>query len=413
MRVATVGGTRFEIPHRNVMAWWEEKYPNIEVAFTTADWGSTVERAMAELSAGTGAYDVVFIDWIVIQAMIEANWLRPLDDLIYSTDPEVGVPNYPDAFDATKLYMGMRDGKTYAMPFDFNCQMTYYREDVFNEVGIKVPEDIETWDACLETAKKLHEYNPDYKVGFTMKPPWWTVTWFTEHLFSQGGIIYDEDFMPQLTSPEAKAAMEFALEFYKYAPPEVLNWEDAEIAEAMKAGVVVFSPCTWGGAAVTSPAFNPFADVTKLARVPKGPGGKNWQIEVAGYGGEMGGAGYAIPVVSKRPDLSWKFIRFVVDLKPYPDEKTLKYLEGGAQPTKRDVLGDSGWQAQFPLLKGLSDNGPYAQFKWMQVPEFPEIAEEMGKEIGDVFTGVKSIDDGLKAMNDSTYKIFQRSGRYD
>ena len=42
-----------------------------------------------------------------------------------------------------------------------------------------------------------------------------------------------------------------------------------------------------------------------------------------------------------------------------------------------------------------------------------EIAEEMGKEIGDVFTGVKSIDDGLKAMNDSTYKIFQRSGRYE
>jgi ABC-type glycerol-3-phosphate transport system substrate-binding protein len=164
---------------------------------------------------------------------------------------------------------------------------------------------------------------------------------------------------------------------------------------------------------VTDPKFNQFANVTKLARIPKGPGGKTWQIEVAGYGGEMGGAGYAIPVVAKRPDLSWKFIRFVADLSPYPDEKTLQYLEGGAQPTKRDVLGDPEWQKKFPLLAGLSENGPYAQFKWMQVPEFDQIAVEMSKEIGDIFTGTKSIDDGLKAMDESTYKIFERSGRYD
>jgi len=99
------------------------------------------------------------------------------------------------------------------------------------------------------------------------------------------------------------------------------------------------------------------------------------------------------------------------DLKSYPDEKTGKYLEGGAQPCRMSVLTDSEWQKKYPLLTGLSENLPLSEYKWMMIPEFSEIAVVMADEIQAAFVGDKEPETALNDMADGITGVFKKSGR--
>jgi len=406
---------RFEIPQNNIMGWFNKDYPNLTISMTTANWGDTMNRVATELSAGTGAYEFCHVDWIAIQAMIEAGWLSPLDDYI-----DRDIPNYTSEFpeNVRAVYRGT-DGLTYAFPFDSNCMLTYYRKDIFEEVGIKVPDDISTWDKALEASKTLFESG--YMSGFCAKRPVWSSDWWLTHINAHGAHVYNKDFTPGLMlddntpTDEAQAAMDMSLAFFEYATPEVVNWEDGDLAEAEKAGRVVFAPCTWGGAAVTDPEFNPYADVFGIARVPIGPGKVTHHIEKAGYGGRMGGAGYLIPKVAKHQDESWNFINYLPSkcMEAYPDEKTDAYLAGGAQPGRINCMGDNNWWKTYPLLEGLSKNLPDSVYKVWQIPEFNELAALIGSEAHELYAKRKTVVQALKAMNDGIYEIFKRAGRYD
>jgi ABC-type glycerol-3-phosphate transport system substrate-binding protein len=346
--------------------------------------------------------------------MIPPGWLEPLDDRI-SRDLPNYVKEWPENVRA--VYRGLEDGVTYAFPLDANAQLTYYRKDILEQEGINVPHDISTWDRLLETTKALKAANPNYLTGFCAKRPHWALDWMTSHMNANGGVYYNEDFTPGLDTDEARTALASALEYFDYSPPEVLNWEDGDLAEAIKAGSVVLAPNTWGGAAVTDPQFNPYADVMGIEGVPLGPGKKTHYIEKAGYGGRMGGAGYLIPkVISKEvKDEAWKFCAFLGTdcMNAYPDEVTDAYLSGGAQPGRFACMNDQNWWKPYPLLEGLSKALPNSVYKVWQIPEYSELSAALAVEAHEVFLKRKTIDQGIEDMNKIVFDIFKRAGRYD
>ncbi len=48
------------------------------------------------------------------------------------------------------------DGKLYALPFYAESSMTFYRKDLFDKAGLKMP-DQPTYDQIKEFAAKLHD----------------------------------------------------------------------------------------------------------------------------------------------------------------------------------------------------------------------------------------------------------------
>jgi ABC-type glycerol-3-phosphate transport system substrate-binding protein len=412
LQVATVGGSRFEFPMRELLPDFMQKYPWVkDVQFTVAEWEGTQARVAAELAARTGAFDVVHGGWESATPYFEGKFLVPLDDYINHPHPEIGIPDYREVYPSNIQELYSHEGVIWELGFDINCMMTYYREDVFQELGLKDPNTPGfSWEDAIDVAKTLKDNG--YSTGRCMMRGTKVYEHYLTILWSLGGVTYDEKtFEPLMNTDIAMKALELDIELQKYAAPGTENWGDAEIADAFQTDKVHFAPGEWGGAASISCEENPkFCDVMGLASVPSGPGGKIWQCPTAGQGCFMGGAGYGIPLDAKWPDTSWLLMRYVQDLKPYPDDKTRRYLDKGAQPGRMSVLLDEGWQAEYPLLEGLSKCLPIACFKFGKLPEHPDMTMAFGTELHEAIFGGK---DHKQAMNDAVEAwrdIFRKAG---
>jgi ABC-type glycerol-3-phosphate transport system substrate-binding protein len=411
LQCCTVGGSRFEFPMRELLPGIKAKYPWVkDIEFAVAEWEGTQARVAAELSARSGAFDIVHGGWESATPYFEAELLEPVDDWITNPSPEVGIHDYRTDYPSNIQELYTHKGKTWELAFDINCMVTYYRKDVFDELGLTAPAAFATWDDTIATAKKLKENG--YMTGRCMMRGTKVYEHYLTILWSLGGSTYDETTMePTINTEVGLKALEIDMELQEYAAPGSENWGDSEIADAFQTGMVHFAPGEWGGAASISPYENPtYADVMMLGPVPGGPGGPTWQCPKAGSGCFMGGAGYGIPIDSKYKDAAWLVIRYLNDLKPYPDDKTDRYLSKGAQPGRMSVLNDPGWQNKYKLLSGLSYCLPVACFKFGKLPEHPDMTMAFGTELHEAIFGGKDKKQALADAEAAWRDIFVKAG---
>ena len=135
--------------YKTMIDAFQAKYPNIEVEvveFTADEYDNVI---VTQLS-GKQDFDVVFTKGTpALSALIKQGHIYSLDEYIKSDD----------SFDATK-YSGLvdqltMDGKTYALPFRYDNNLTFYNKDLFDAAGIDYPDENTTWDEFHEMAKAL------------------------------------------------------------------------------------------------------------------------------------------------------------------------------------------------------------------------------------------------------------------
>ena len=152
-------------------------------------------------------------------------WLAALDDL---------MAQYPDNvqknYNVDDLIKGIRlglsyDGKLYAAPFYGESSMLFYNKKMFAAAGLKMPSD-PTWDQVREFARKLH--NPtkkQYGIALRGLPGWGEVMAPLDTVINTwGGKWFDENWQPQLTSPEFTDAVNFYVKLIQdYGVPGAAN----------------------------------------------------------------------------------------------------------------------------------------------------------------------------------------------
>ena len=105
------------------------------------------------------------------------------------------------------------DGKLYAVPFYAESSFTFYRKDLFEEAGIKMP-DKPTYDQIAEYAAKLTDKSKE-QYGFCQrgKPGWGENMAFVGPMVNAfGGRWFDMEWKPQLTSEPWKKAVSYYVE---------------------------------------------------------------------------------------------------------------------------------------------------------------------------------------------------------
>ena len=113
------------------------------------------------------------------------------------------------------------DGKLYALPFYAESSMLFYRKDLFEQAGIKVPEQ-PTWQQVKEWAAKLHDPdNEVYGICLRGKPGWGENMAFVTTLVNTfGGQWFDNDWNTTINTPEWNEAVTFYVDLLKnYGPP--------------------------------------------------------------------------------------------------------------------------------------------------------------------------------------------------
>lgn len=298
-----------------------ERNPDVEIELLKLPYKGLYEKLVIDLSAGTGAYDIVMLDDPWATEFMSLGWLKSLEELGYTPDPDfvstaLAVCRYP-----------YPDGTLYALPHVGNVELFAYRKDLFEKYGLTSPP--KTWADVLEAAAVISANEPGvHGVVFRGRKGNPIVTGFLPILWGFGANIV-EDGKVVLNSREAVAALKFFLLLKQYAPEGVEIWNSSEVKEALLAGDAAIAIEVW-------PAWVPDLDNPEKSKVV----GK---VEIAPAPGlveksspMLGTWLLGISSASRHKELALKFLEFVTSAEI---QKVLT-LKAGHAPTRVSVLTD-------------------------------------------------------------------------
>ena len=400
-------GQRWEFPQKGVYPLFQKKFPNIQVQVTAEPIADMLPKTAVAMASKSDRYDVIHEDYNFVPQFIAQHALEPLEpyldkDPAYKKDILADIPeNVLDLYRDKPVAQG---GKLYGLPPDSNCQLQFYRADVFEKAGLK---PAVTWDEALENAKVLSDGGKSKVIGTPLKRGFWAAHVFITMLRSYGGDWFDKmgpgGWKVGIDTDEGHKAMETLMRLVPYLEPTSLNASDDEANTAMLNGTWVYAPVEWGGSSMNDPKYTKYSDVWKVAIVPKGTG------EKARHAPHMGGLGLIIPVFSKRKDAAWEWVKFCCSGDNQDPEIGKAWVENAGQPARASLL--KKYTNIRPYYSGLQESLPHAM-RFLPIPESNALYEAVGTEVASVSTGQKSPTQGIKDMQALATKIMTKGGYY-
>lgn len=386
------------------------------VMLTENDIRSKIQQDVA--MAG-GQFDLVTLGTNDIGTYLDSGWtvaLQPLFDKMSAEDKtwydfdDLIKANIPAYSSATK---GLA-----AIPLYGESTMIMYRKDLFDQAGLKMPEE-PTWEEIYGFAKKLHDPSKNM-VGMALrgKPG------YGENMYTFGTILYgygaqwfDMSWKPQLQSKEMKSAWEFYKKLEnECGAKDVTSNGYTETLNLMASGNAAIYYDATVSAAVFEAENSAIKGKVGYAMSPKGPGKGNTQT--------IGGWGLAVTASSKNQEDAFKYLTWVTS-KEYVElvaqSKGWINVPSGAR-TSTYTSPDYKAVASFAdiTLKSLSGASfdkqavgetPYTGNSLPNIPEYASIGEQVGQILADYVSGGKTIDKALEesqkiaeqAMKDGGY----------
>ena len=141
------------------------------------------------LEAGVMGGELPDVFWMhsnYSQMYMDNGVLLDLTDRIAESDM-INLDNYYK--EITELYQ--LDGKTYAIPKDYDTIALWYNKKMFDEAGIAYPDETWTWQTLADAAKKLTKEDGS-QYGFAL-PAGFTQDGYYNLIYDMGGYILSED----------------------------------------------------------------------------------------------------------------------------------------------------------------------------------------------------------------------------
>ncbi len=358
------------------------------------------EALIGPLTAGSGEFDVIYIQNPWMAEFVEAGYMEALDG--YLSKDQISTAKkelFPGAFNA-----GIYDNKIMGLPWDLSNFMFFYRTDL-------IPNPPQTMDEYLELAKKFTQsINPQSptKYGTVLEGSPERVNyqeWYS-FLWTFGGAIFDKDGKPVLDSPEAAAALEYRYGMntkWGVVPPDVNNYRYPEVLSAFQEGLVpmVFQ---WNAAyanfadkTVSPKIYDKFAATLipgikdssgKIVRVPFA---KAWYC--------------AINKFSKNKKTTANFILWFTGTEAgkisLANRGLSSSFEAWEDPEVAKLRGDAEIFKQTAAAARMTPN----------LAELPAIEDKLAQALSYVLAGKKEPKQALKEVNEEAYKILKQSGR--
>ncbi len=122
---------------RNVLAPEFEKKTGIKVDIETASWDQMYDKAIKDMEAKTGIYDMVYIEQDIIYSYLARNFLVDITKTL-KDQPDLKAPTYDDAnFTSFANYFKDASGDLFGVPMEAFLKTYLYRKDLFDDPKIK------------------------------------------------------------------------------------------------------------------------------------------------------------------------------------------------------------------------------------------------------------------------------------
>lgn len=336
-------------------------------------FGENDRRAKSRLDAsqGTGAYQVYYIDEANVAEYADSKWVFPLLDYT------------PKDWDWNDFLEGRRavatvKGTAYFAPFEGGGDLMMYRKDVMDQKGLKPPknlDELKTVVAALNSPPSMYGTSLRARRGSGMNVWRWT-----PFFRGMGGQWFDAD-KPAFNSDIAVKATQYYLDLMKFAPPGSSTNTWSEVIEGFRGGQVALI--------IESDVFGPWAeDKTKSQIAGKvGYAPPPEPLPSAGFA-----HGFAVAAKGNPDDCSKTVSGDFVAWATSKDMEARKVKAGILSDfARKSTLDNPDFQKQVnpDYIQALKDTAPKTSLLIWQSPMWPEVGDDLGLDLEQVFTGTQ------------------------
>ncbi|MBV6661572.1 sugar ABC transporter substrate-binding protein [Pseudomonas yamanorum] len=388
---------------------FEQQHPEVTLNWVVLEENVLRQRLTTDIATQGGQFDVLTIGTYETPLWGAKHWLEPITPLPADYDVE-------DIFPAVRQGLSVNN-TLYALPFYGESTVTYYRTDLFKQAGLTMPEH-PTWTQLGEFAAKLHQPTKEqYGMCLRGKAGWGeNVALLSTMANAFGARWFDEQWKPELTSPEWTAAANFYVSTLKnYGPPGVSSNGFNETLALFNSGkCAIWVDASVAGSFTTDKTQSKVADSVGFAAAP---------TEVTDKGSSWLYAwSLAIPATSKHKDAAKAFITWAAS-KEYIQLVADKEGITNVPPGTRQSTYNAAYLAAAPFAKVTlqmmqhadpahpsAKPVPYVGIQYVTIPEFQAIGTSVGKLFSAALTGGMTVDKALAEAQSTTEREMKRAG---
>jgi multiple sugar transport system substrate-binding protein len=292
---------------------------------------------VAALHATNTIGDVVWASMAGFRSLAYRGVIRSIDDLVRG-----------DQYDLSDyLPIGLSDmtwdGKLTGMPWGAHAgsPLLVYNVDMAEQAGVRIPEDISTYDQLIEAAVKMTVVRNGQPQAFGFAPATGATNIFQSQRAFDGSPWDEEGKRSTMRTPESLAGFKQWARFFEMDLSPIPGG-DTNLNQMFSAGRIAMMQTGYTVDFAVGPAIgDQFRwDVTLM---PEGPTGKlptNFTIN-----------GLTIAQRARQPEAAWQYVKYLMDVENQIDI----VLSGAGRPAPRNsVLDDPRLQS----LKGHSTMVP-------------------------------------------------------
>ena len=356
------------------------------------------DQLLLDFSAGV-APDVFSISADFLPDLVGAEVIMPLDDLLAEWED---WGNFPQGMQEMPSY----NGSTYAVMYNTDTRVLFYRSDVLEAAGVELPFEPTSWEEIFAAAQMIKDNVPDVIPMEVESGTIWgegtTIDGFFMLFRGAGGTLLDtSDNKWIVESPAILDAFSFYErmfgEEYSAAEPfmEPNPWEfylQNGLANG-DVGMAVVVNVVWGlyapdGAWGIENRDEVLSWTPMPAREP-GAGINNWD-----YVGMGGGWGWSMSSTTENQDLAWEFIQFMSS-----PESIANYAEGvGGIPARTDAPTDEFNEALATQVL------PFQSFRPGH-PEYTRVSEQIQIATERIMLGEASAEEAMMMFAEAVEEI--------
>lgn len=285
------------------------------------------QQLVRRLAAEDDSLDILGLDVTWAAEFAEARWIKEWtgENRRRATEGTLDVP----------LQTATWKGKLYAVPYNTNIQLLWYREDL-------VPEPPTTWAGMLDMSRDLARQGKPHYVEIQGAQYEGLTVWFNSLINSAGGSILNPSATePSLGPPAVRAASIMRdLARSPAADPSLPNQMEDQNRLAMESGVAAFEinyPFVYPSMKSNNPtlfknfrwAVYPRVDADRPSRPT------------------IGGIDLAVSAYSRHPDLAFDAALCLRDR----ENQLNAALKGGLPPTLRALYDEPDFMKEYPFSK--------------------------------------------------------------
>ncbi|MFC7405019.1 ABC transporter substrate-binding protein [Georgenia alba] len=374
------------------------EHPDVDVRFVSLPENEARAKITASVATGGGEFDVVMISNYETQMWAQNGWIENLQPYAEQTEgyaPEDFVPSVREALSY--------EGDLYSVPFYGESSFLAYRQDLFAEAGLEMPER-PTWDDVRELAAELHDPAQDFSGvclrglagwGEVMAPMSTVINTF-------GGRWFDEQWNAGLDSPQTREAVETYVDtVQQYGQPGAATSGFGDCLTRFSQGqAAMWYDATSMVSSVEDPNASTVAGDVGYAPAPVA------ETDSAGW---LYSWSLAIPSTTEHPDAAWDFVSWMTSpdyirlvgeelgWERVPPGSRLSTYEIPQYAEVSEAYADATLQAMNEATQEntMTEPVPYPGIQFVGIPEFQDLGTRVGQQMSAAIAGQRSVPDAL------------------